>query len=240
MQPRLASFVHECLPNLTSLLAPLSVHQHTHISEGAFVPTQHPHSLSLQISFHTGEICKLKLSAMPNLTDSPPRRSVRQHGSHSDSATTRQVIHPNKERTVIVDRKDVKSIVPPGTQFVGNNFETYGSPSVEDHDYKDNLYILRDAPSGPRRVHTYAEICQYTPQEVIEWQDRIGYLPAYAAVPAVRDGITKFVLHGKVLMTNGGDIVRLERFLPVEPSAELARIVNRLRNEHSEKESNRV
>ena len=39
---------------------------------------------------------------------------------------------------------------------------------------------------------------------------------------------------------NGGDSVWLESFLPVEPTAELARIVNTLRNDHSEKESNRV
>jgi hypothetical protein len=103
--------------------------------------------------------------------------------------------------------------------------------SSGNHNEADELEDHSENVQRDLLLPSYAEVSRYNPEEIIDWLERIGYLPSYRNVPAVRQGLLEHAPTGEDLLELGNDSAWFERFLPLGPAASLSRIVVRLREE---------
>ena len=89
-----------------------------------------------------------------------------------------------------------------------------------------------DIPPNPLATATYEDVLRFTPGEVLEWLECIGFLQRYREIPAIRHALEESVLDGEILLKHGINPAWLLQSLPLGPAYRLSEIVRELRSAH--------
>jgi len=112
-----------------------------------------------------------------------------------------------------------------GEVSMAGNYEL--APLLPDAQREDAI-----APSPTLATATYEDVLRFTPGEVLDWLECIGFLPQFREIPAVRHALEESVLNGEALLELGIKPAGLQQCLPLGPAYNLSKIVRQLRSTH--------